>query len=264
MAWNGSGTYTQTDGTYSGTGICASQAADGDAVIRASELDGLFEDHATAINACLAKNGENAATGNLDIGGNRLTNITASANTDAGTYGKQVASGAYSSPNITLTLNDSTTIDIDVSGIEAGTGGVDLTSDQEIAGVKAFEELKIDGATKTKVLTPTPGSSVTIDTTSGDVHYVTVGTNTNVTFTWPTAASDTQLGANWTVRGHILFRHTGAGYTITLNSTMLAALDYYEEEGSEATGSGDLSTLVYTYYYINGTKLAQFAWVSTP
>jgi hypothetical protein len=45
---------------------------------------------------------------------------------------------------------------------------------------------------------------------------------------------------------------------------MLAALDYYEEEGAEATGSGDLSTLVYTYYRIGSTKLAQFAWVSTP
>jgi len=49
-----------------------------------------------------------------------------------------------------------------------------------------------------------------------------------------------------------------------LNSTMLAALDVYEEEGAEATGSDDLSTLVYNFMYIGGTKIAQFAWVSTP
>jgi hypothetical protein len=263
MAWNGSGTYTQTDGTYSGDGVCQAQAADGDPTINATELDALFEDHAAAINACLAKNGENAATANLNGGGFRLTNITASANTDAGTYGKQVASGAYSSPNITLTLNDATTIDIDVSSLESGTGGVALTGDQEITGNKEFSSLRISGQTKTAVNVIASGASITADTTANDVHYNVVTQNTTVSFTWPTAASDAQLGANWVKRGHILFRNTGA-YTISLDATMLAALDYYEEEGSEATGSGNLSTLVYTYYYINGTKIAQFAWVSTP
>jgi hypothetical protein len=267
MGWNGTGTYIQTDGVYSGDGICQSQAGDGDAVIRASEVDALFEDHADGIDACLTKNGENALTGNLQGATYRLTST---ANTDAGTHGKDVASGAYSSPNITLTLNDSSTIDIDVSGLEAGTSGVDLTSAQTVAGIKTWSAIgshahvKFNGPTTNKVSVPTPGAAVTVDATATDFHYVTVGQNTTVDFTWPTAASDTQLGANWMIKGSILFRTTSAGKTITLDATMLAALDYYEEEGSEATGLNDLSTLVYTYWYINGTEIAQFAWVSTP
>lgn len=272
MAWNGSGTYTQTDGTYSGSDICASQAGDGTATIQAAELDALFEDHAAAINACLAKNGENALTGNLSVGGFRLTGLgTPSASTDAALHGDVIASGAYSAGDseIQLTQNDGTRIDIDVSSLEAGTGGVDTTTAQSIGGVKTFTAntslayAKLNGATVSKLAVPTPGSSVTIDATAANDHYVTVGTNTNVTFTWPTG-SDTQIGANWSVKGEITFRHTSAGHTITLNSTMLAALDYYEEEGSHADGSGDLSTLTYNYKYVNGTKICQFAWVATP
>lgn len=262
MGWNGSGTCTLTDGTYT-SDWAQNWAGDGDAKIKDTDHDALMADVQSAINNCLAKDGQNAATANLDIGGFRLTDITASANTDAGTYGKQIASGAYSSPNIVLTRNDSTTVSIDVSGLESGTGGVDLTTAQEIAGNKAFASLRIDGQTKTQVATPTPGSSVTIDTTANDVHYVSVGTNTTITFTWPTAATDTQLGANWCKRGHILCRSTGS-YTISLNSTMLSALDDYSVEGSPATGSGAIATLVYNYYYLNGTKYAQFAWVATP
>jgi hypothetical protein len=72
MPWNGSGTYEQkmalAPGPYTGNGVCVAMAGDGDAVIYATELDSLFEDHQDAINSCLAKNGENAATGNLDGG----------------------------------------------------------------------------------------------------------------------------------------------------------------------------------------------------
>ena len=271
MAWNGTGTYTQTDGVYSGAGICASQAGDGDAVIRATEMDALVEDHAAAINACLAKNGENALTGNFDAGGFLLQSLgTPSADDDAAVHGDMVASGAFAGTDITLTQNDGTTIVIDVSGLAAGTGGVNLTTAQTVAGIKtwsaigAHAHVKFNGPTTSKVDVPTPGANVTIDTTAANDHYVTVGTNTDVTFTWPTAASDTQLGANWCTKGEITFRTTSAGKTITLNATMLAALDYYEEEGASATGSGDLSTLVYNYKYIGGTKICQFAWVATP
>lgn len=272
MAWNGSGTFVLTDGTYTST-WAANWRDNGAATITAAEFDALLLDVKNGINACLAKNGENSATANLNMGGNRLTNLgTPSANSDAGTYGKQVASGAYDSggDQIVLTLQDGATISFSTAALSAGTGGVALTGDQTASGVKTWSGIgshsnaKFNGPTKSKVAVPTPGSTVTIDTTAANAHYVTVGTNTNVTFTWPTAASDTELGANWTITGKVLFRHTGAGYTITLNSTMLSALDYYEEEGAEATGSGDLSTLVYSYMYIGGTKIAQFAWVATP
>ena len=271
MAWNGTGTYTQTDGTYSGTGICAAQAGDGDAKIRASEMDALLEDHATAINACLAKNGENALTANLDAGGNRLTDITASANTDAGTYGKQLSSVAYDAGDdeLDFTLQDGTVLTCDVSSLSSGTGGVDLTTAQTVAGVKTFSsasslvEAKFNGPTKSKVTVPTPGANVTIDTTSANDFYLIVGTNTELTFTWPSAASDSELGANWGVKGEIQCVMTSASKTITINSATTSALDYSSEDGNHADSSGSISILTYNYKYINGTEICQFAWVAT-
>lgn len=272
MAWNGTGTFEATDGVYTVPGICASQAGDGDAKIKASEMDAVLEDLSDGIHACLAKNGENSPTANIAFGGYKITGLgTPSANTDAGLHGNDLASGTYNgvSDQIVLTLNDGSTVTVDVSGLSAGTNGVSLTGDQTIAGVKTFTsatslaEAKFDGPTKSLLAVPTPGSSVTINTTAANDHYVTVGQNTTVTFTWPTG-SDTQLGANYTVKGEITFRHTGAGYTLSLNSTMLAALSHYSVEGAPATGSGDLSTLVYNYKYVNGTTVCQFAWVATP
>ena len=273
MAWNGTGTYSRNNGTYTGSAIWNSEANDGTPAISSSNHDTHDQDLATAINACLTKNGENAATANLDLGGFLLQSSgTPSADTDVAVHGDVIASGAYSSGDdeIQLTQNDGTRIDVDVSGLSAGTGGVDTSTAQTVGGIKTFSAItslahaKFNGPTTSKVDVPTPGSSVTVDTTAANDHYVTVGTATDVTFTWPTGASDSQVGANWGVKGEITFRHTGNGYGITLNATMLAALDHYEEEGSAASSSGDLSTLTYHYKYIGGTTLCQFAWIATP
>lgn len=273
MGWDGSGTYTRNNGTFTGATIWNSEANDGTATISSSNHDTHDQDLAAAIHACLTKNGENAATGNLDLGGYLFQSSGApSDDDDLAVHGDVIASGAYSSGDdeIQLTLNDGTRIDVDVSGLSAGTGGLALTGNQTASGIKTWSGIgvhsgaKFSGETMSIVDVPTPGASVTVDTTAANDHYVTVGTNTNVTFTWPSAASDTQLGANWCIKGEITFRVTSAGKTITLNSTMLAALDVYGEEGAAATGLDDLSTLVYNYKYINGTKICQFAWVATP
>lgn len=272
MAWNGSGTYTQTDGTYSGAGICASQAGDGDAVIRASEMDALLEDHAAAINACVAKNGENAMTGNLPMGGNKVTGLAnGSASTDAAAYGQTITALSFNSgTNILTATRSAGNLTADFSGLAAGTGGVALTGDQTVADVKTFSGItplahaKFNGPSTSKVSAISSSSTPTVDTTATDFHYLAVNQNMTVNFTWPSAATDTQLGTHWVKRGAILMRWSGASYTITLNSTMLSNLDDYEVEGTHTTGSGEMSTLVYTYWYLNGTEYAQFAWVATP
>ena len=76
MGWSG-GTYTQTDGVYTGDGICQAQAGDGDDTIYATEMDALFEDHAAAINQCINKDGTNAFTGAADLGLNKIVNLSA-------------------------------------------------------------------------------------------------------------------------------------------------------------------------------------------
>lgn len=86
--WNGSGTFTGETYTWVNdlnAGI----------PITASRMDTQFSDVTTGINACLAKNGENAATGNLNIGGFRLTSVgNATARTDALPAGQLQDGGA--------------------------------------------------------------------------------------------------------------------------------------------------------------------------
>lgn len=76
MGWNGSGTFTRTNGTYTGGNIWLSdqQAA---TPISASIHDVHDTDLANGITACLCKNGENSATGNLPMGGFLHTNVGA-------------------------------------------------------------------------------------------------------------------------------------------------------------------------------------------
>ena len=73
MGWDGNGTFTRTNGTNSGSNTWAQDKADG-IKVTAARFDTHDQDLATGINACLAKNGENAMTGDLDMGGNTLIN----------------------------------------------------------------------------------------------------------------------------------------------------------------------------------------------
>lgn len=75
MPW-GSGTFTRSNGTYTGSSVWASDAG-ASIDIEANRHDTHDQDLAAGINACLNKDGSNAATGNLDIGGYRLTNVGA-------------------------------------------------------------------------------------------------------------------------------------------------------------------------------------------
>ena len=64
MGWNGSGTFTRSNGTHSGSSTWADDAAAGE-LITTDRHDTHDEDLATGINACLAKNGENSMSGSV-------------------------------------------------------------------------------------------------------------------------------------------------------------------------------------------------------
>lgn len=76
MAWNGSGSFSRTNGTNTGTTVWQQDEA-GAVDIEADRHDTHDQDLADGINACLAKNGENAMTGNLDLGGNSIVSLGA-------------------------------------------------------------------------------------------------------------------------------------------------------------------------------------------
>jgi len=65
MAWNGSGTYSRPVTTVS--------PATGGTTIDVADQNTYTADVAAGVNACLAKNGENAATANLQMGGFKHT-----------------------------------------------------------------------------------------------------------------------------------------------------------------------------------------------
>lgn len=86
MAWNGSGTFVRVHNWVS----------DRDSAINitASRMDAEDDGFATGITACLTKNGENAATANLPMGGFRHTGVgDATARNQYGTVGKLQDSG---------------------------------------------------------------------------------------------------------------------------------------------------------------------------
>jgi len=91
MAWNGSGTFNRITTTVS--------PAVGGTTIDVADQNTYTADVTAGINACLAKNGENAATANLDMGGFKHQNVNnGSALTDYATLG-QVQRGAYNYAN---------------------------------------------------------------------------------------------------------------------------------------------------------------------
>ena len=82
MPWS-SGIFSRTDGTRTGTTVWA-QAKAALIGILATSHDTHDQDLATGINNCLTKDGQNAATGNISLGSNKITSLaTGTASTDA-------------------------------------------------------------------------------------------------------------------------------------------------------------------------------------
>jgi hypothetical protein len=93
--------FSRTDGTRSGTDTWQQSAA-ASRGIQPVDQDFHDDDMATAINTCLFKNGGNAATGNIPMGGNKLTGLEAGSTTgDSVEYAQAVA--AFQPIDATLT-----------------------------------------------------------------------------------------------------------------------------------------------------------------
>jgi hypothetical protein len=112
MAWNGSGTFSRTNGTFTGATVWADDR-DAGTKITAINHDLHDKDLADGINACLCKNGENKPSANIDWNGKKITNAAAAtARTD---YAR------------TAEVQDSTTTYAGVSGGAADVQTLKLT-----------------------------------------------------------------------------------------------------------------------------------------
>ena len=109
MAWNGSGTYSRPVTTVS--------PATGGTTIDVADQNTYTADVAAGVNACLAKNGENAATGDINLGSNQLKAVADGTLATDGVNVGQVQGGSFvyegtvggTADAITLTLDPTLT-----------------------------------------------------------------------------------------------------------------------------------------------------------
>lgn len=98
MGFDGSGTYTRTNGTLSGSNLWQQRAAQANPVISATEHDAEMNDVADALTGCTKANGSKAATGNQPMAGFKHTGVgDATANNEYVTYGQVTSTGV---PNV--------------------------------------------------------------------------------------------------------------------------------------------------------------------
>ena len=89
MPRNGTGTFERTNGNFQGSSVWQDQAASADAVIRAPQHDTHDQDIAQALTDSLAKDGQTTATGDLNLGNNKITNLAEGTNEfDCATVGQ--------------------------------------------------------------------------------------------------------------------------------------------------------------------------------
>lgn len=111
MAFNGSGTFVRTTGTYTGATAWAQEAAAGNN-IEAATFDTHDQDIATALSSCLVKDGQQTPSANLPMGGFKHTGVAdGSARTHYASVGQlqdctvvfAVSGGAANAQTLTLT-----------------------------------------------------------------------------------------------------------------------------------------------------------------
>lgn len=124
MPWS-AGTYTRTNGVYSGPSVWNSDFTAGVKIVY-SRHDVHDQDLAQGINACINKNGANSPTSNINWGGFKVTNhANASANTDVMVWGQSLLTQVLDPGTFILTFSDRTGTPIgtvDLSPLSAGGG----------------------------------------------------------------------------------------------------------------------------------------------
>lgn len=120
MGFDGSGNYTRTNGTLSGSTLWQQRAAQANPVISATEHDAEMNDVASALTACIKANGSKAASGNQPMAGFKHTGVgDATANNEYVTLGQ--ANTLYVAP---ASLTNSTVQFDSVAGSAAAPGYV--------------------------------------------------------------------------------------------------------------------------------------------
>ena len=272
MSWSG-GTYRK--GNY-GTNGWTGDASLGIG-IEAGRHDTQDDDFANGINACLAKDGSNSATGNLNLGGtNRITNLASGvASTDAATLG-QVQSGIPSYLGTTGGTSTAFTVTATPTITALTTGAQYVFKANAANGAAAT--LKIDGTAATTMQRQGTALAGNEFKANDFVSVVYDGTNFQITniATAPlyvdrtnnrvgigtTAPADTLEVATTGFWGQYISAYTGASAggnniairrsrgatvganTILQNADIVGSLDFQAANGTTFTSAANIAAVV--------------------
>lgn len=232
MPWS-SGTYTRTNGTYTGSGVWQSDAA-ASVKIRADRHDTHDQDLASGINACLNKNGENSPTANINWGGFKITNVgNGSAASDIAAYGQTITAFSFDSGTNVLTATRSAgDLTVDLSALAGGGGSGGAPVDAQYLTLAANGTL-----TNESVLSANNGVQLTTGTGTATLSLTTTGVSAG-TYNLATITVDS--------RGRITSASSGsagAGTVTSVNATS-ASTAALTVSGGPITGSGTFTFTV--------------------
>lgn len=265
MGWSG-GTYTRQGAVHSGSELWQDSAGDGDATISSSEHDTHDEDLASGINACLNKDGSNAMTGDMNAGSNVITLLAAGAATgNSGRWDEDVSGVSLDGTTLHIEYNGAKAdVTVDLASV-GSSGEVTISGDQTITGKKTFTtnttpitDLRILDTSYRKVNVLTAAANVAVDVTANSTFFLANDQAMTLTFTFPAASADTDLGANFSTQGAILMRNETGHGAITILGTATDG----ETIGSRPTGAGELYCLVYQVWIMGSTTYALYTWVT--
>jgi hypothetical protein len=171
MGFDGSGNYTRTNGTLSGSTLWAQRAAQANPIISATEHDAEMNDVATALTDCVKANGSKAATGNQPMAGFKHTGVgDATASNQYAAFGQLTNStvqfdsiaGTAASPGY-------------VSGDDTDTGVFSPAANTWALATAGVERLRVNGTGEVSLTNPTAILHVGSAATSTQDCSVSVG-----------------------------------------------------------------------------------------
>jgi hypothetical protein len=231
MSRNGSGTYSLPAGNPVVTGT----------TIASTWANNTLTDIASALTDSLAADGQTTATGNLQMGNNRITGLaTPTVSTDAVTkaYADALVSGGTGSFT-TLTVTGTTTLATALTGLLKGTSGVVsvATAGTDYAGISTAQSFTAGQRGSVSALTD--GATITPNFNTANNFSLTIGGNR-------TLANPTNLTAGQS--GVIVITQDATG------GRTLAFGSYWDFSGGTAptltTAASAVDVLV---YYVNST-----------
>lgn len=251
MSWSG-GVYTKGN---AGSGGWAGDAAAGIG-IEAGRHDTQDNDFATGINQCLNKDGSNAATGNLNLNSNKITNLAnASASGDAMAYG-QIRNGT---PLYLDTANNrlgiGTTTPIAPLDIAKSLSGIDLAVTKYESGAQgAILHLR-----KSKNDTIGNNTIVTNGDALGEVYFMGANGSGYTVGASIVAQIDGTPGASNDMPGRLIFSTTPDGSGSTVERMRIAnggnvGIGQSAPNNKLHVGDGSAATGIYLQGSTSGTS----------